>query len=163
VARPAPLAAVALILPSHGSPPPPQVEGAENEALADGFPFAKYTFGLITIERPPPPLNQRLFSNGYLFVKNHAFDTFYVHSSHPRASDLHANATFVQLPPKCNANRRRVVSVNGSVVCEWSDYNSTRNSTVRRVQKKAQHRATAARASSNWLASGVRWLHSFLG
>jgi len=74
------------------------VEGAEDDVLCDDFPFDEFTFLLATIERPPPSLNRRLFNNGYLFVKNHEFDTFYVHVSHPHATDLERNDTFTQIP-----------------------------------------------------------------
>jgi FkbM family methyltransferase len=56
------------------------VEGAEERVLLN-FPFDRYTFRCMTIERPTPALNQRLFAAGYVFVKNHLFDTFYVHAS----------------------------------------------------------------------------------
>ena len=81
------------------------IEGAEDEALCADFPFHKYTFLLVTIERPPPSLNRRLFEHGYLFVKNHHFDTFYVHSSHPNATGISRNSTFKQVNAKCTSSR----------------------------------------------------------
>ena len=54
------------------------VEGAEYDVLKN-FPFDKYKFLTITIERPPEKLNKLLFKNGYIFVKNHKVDTFYIH------------------------------------------------------------------------------------
>ena len=54
------------------------VEGAEIDVLKN-FPFKKYKFLALTIERPPSILNKLLFKNGYLFVKNHKVDTFYIH------------------------------------------------------------------------------------
>lgn len=54
------------------------VEGAEFDVLMN-FPFNEYKFLALTIERPSKELNQLLFKNGYLFVKNHKVDTFYVH------------------------------------------------------------------------------------
>lgn len=56
------------------------VEGAEFEVLRN-FPFNKYTFLSMTIERPPKELNKILFKNGYIFVKNYKVDTFYIHKS----------------------------------------------------------------------------------
>ena len=35
----------------------------------------------MTIERLPKKLNNLLFKNGYLFVKNHKVDGFYIHKS----------------------------------------------------------------------------------
>ena len=54
----------------------------------------------MTIERPPPDLNARLFGHGCLFVKNQWHDSFY-HESHPRAAALQHNGTFQQLGGKC--------------------------------------------------------------
>ena len=56
------------------------VEGAEYEILKK-FPFNKYKFMSMTIERPPKKLNNLLFKNGYLFVKNHKVVGFYIHKS----------------------------------------------------------------------------------
>ncbi len=56
------------------------VEGAELEVLKN-FPFKKYKFLSMTIERPPKQLNKILFKNGYVFVKNYKVDGFYVHES----------------------------------------------------------------------------------
>jgi FkbM family methyltransferase len=56
------------------------VEGGE-ERIMRGFPFERYTFSCVTIERPTPRLNEIMFEAGYLFVKNVRFDTFYVHTS----------------------------------------------------------------------------------
>jgi hypothetical protein len=83
------------------------IEGAEDEALCADFPFHRYTFLLMTVERPPPSLNQRLFEHGYLFVKNHMFDTFYVHTSHPNATFIARNDTFKQVGAKCTTSRRK--------------------------------------------------------
>ena len=35
----------------------------------------------MTIERPPKKLNDLLFNNGYIFVKNYKVDGFYIHKS----------------------------------------------------------------------------------
>ncbi|MDC1169954.1 FkbM family methyltransferase [Candidatus Pelagibacter sp.] len=56
------------------------VEGAETEILKN-FNFKKYTFLSLTIERPTPELNDTLFKNGYIFVKNFKVDGFYIHKS----------------------------------------------------------------------------------
>ena len=56
------------------------IEGAE-ERVFRNFPFDKYKFLCMTIERPTPVLNKTLLSNGYVFVKNYKVDTFYIHSS----------------------------------------------------------------------------------
>src|SRR3990167_724466 len=56
------------------------VEGAETRILRN-FPFDKYTFLALTIERPSAELNAVLFGNGYRFVRNSVEDTFYVHES----------------------------------------------------------------------------------
>ena len=56
------------------------VEGAETEVLKN-FPFSKYKFLALTIERPTKRLNKILFKNGYVFVKNHKVDSFYVHEN----------------------------------------------------------------------------------
>ena len=56
------------------------VEGAETDVLKR-FPFKKYKFLAMTIERPPPLVNKILFKNDYLFVKNHKVDTFYIHKT----------------------------------------------------------------------------------
>ena len=71
------------------------VEGAEERVLTN-FPFNKYTFLAMTIERPTPELEKILFNNGYVFVmksKNKitnkdTFDTFYVHESIPNFEQI---------------------------------------------------------------------------
>ena len=74
------------------------VEGAETRILRS-FPFGKYRFLSLTVERPTAELNQLLFGNGYIFVKNLKFDSFYVHESLEGASELEKEP-FVQIPPK---------------------------------------------------------------
>jgi len=60
------------------------VEGAETRILKY-FPFDKYRFLSIVIERPTPILNKILFDNGYVFIRKskicNNFDSFYVHES----------------------------------------------------------------------------------
>lgn len=77
------------------------VEGAETRILRS-FPFDKYIFLSVTIERPTPLINQVLFSNGYVFVQNSkvmGYDTFYVHKSIPNF-ELIKKEDFVQITPK---------------------------------------------------------------
>ncbi len=56
------------------------VEGAEYRILKN-FPFHKYTFLCMVIERPSAELNKLLQENGYIFVKNAHVDSYYVHPS----------------------------------------------------------------------------------
>jgi hypothetical protein len=74
------------------------VEGAETRILRS-FPFSRYTFLAITIERPTPEINTLLFRHGYLFVKNVMFDSFYVHQTAPAAPAIEREP-FEQVPPK---------------------------------------------------------------
>ncbi len=74
------------------------VEGSETRILRN-FPFDRYRFLSLTIERPTPELNEILFRNGYHFVKNSLYDTFYIHESNPRFNEI-KKRPFVQLPPK---------------------------------------------------------------
>ena len=74
------------------------VEGAETRILRS-FPFAKYRFLALTVERPTPELNKILFGNGYIFVKNVSFDSFYVHESLEGVNRIRKE-TFVQIPAK---------------------------------------------------------------
>jgi hypothetical protein len=74
------------------------VEGAETRILRR-FPFDEFTFLSLTIERPTPELNALLFRNGYHFVKNSLYDTFYVHKSIPNFDQI-PKMPFYQLPPK---------------------------------------------------------------
>lgn len=74
------------------------VEGAETRILRE-FPFDRYTFLAMTIERPTPELNELLFKNGYHFVKNSLYDTFYIHESLPNFDEIERQP-FEQLPAK---------------------------------------------------------------
>ena len=56
------------------------VEGAEFRILST-FPFEKYQFLTITVERPSLQLHQILIDAGYILVKIFRFDGFYVSSS----------------------------------------------------------------------------------
>jgi hypothetical protein len=74
------------------------VEGAETRILRR-FPFDRYRFLSLTVERPTAELNEVLFLNGYIFVKNLSFDSFYVHESLEGVSQI-KKETFAQIPPK---------------------------------------------------------------
>lgn len=74
------------------------VEGLETRILR-GFPFDRYTFLALTVERPTVELNELLFRNGYHFVKNSLYDTFYVHETLPSFARIDRKP-FEQLPQK---------------------------------------------------------------
>jgi len=74
------------------------VEGAETRILRS-FPFEKYRFLSLTVERPTAELNEILFSHGYKFVKNLSFDSFYVHESVEGVRQI-KREPFAQVPPK---------------------------------------------------------------
>ena len=66
------------------------VEGAETRVLKN-FPFDKYKFLTMTIERPTTELEKLLFTNDYVFVmksKLMEFDSYYVHRSIPNFDDI---------------------------------------------------------------------------
>ena len=74
------------------------VEGAEERILST-FEFDKYTFDCMTVERPTSKCNEILFANDYVFVKNHKFDSFYIHKSIADESRIVCEP-FEQVPPK---------------------------------------------------------------
>jgi FkbM family methyltransferase len=74
------------------------VEGSE-ERVIRSFDFDRYRFECLTIERPTPEVNEILFENGYVFVKNYWFDSFYVHSSLADKRKIHCQP-FEQVPAK---------------------------------------------------------------
>lgn len=74
------------------------VEGCETRIMSN-FPFDKYKFLAVTIERPTPELNQLLFENGYVFVRNSKYDSYYVHQSIPNFDGIRKE-TFSQVPSK---------------------------------------------------------------
>ena len=108
------------------------VEGAEPAVLPASFPWDSYIFLTLSIERPPPDLNARLFRHGYLFVRNIGTDTFYIHQSHPRASSFQSNASFAQQPAKCKDSKykqypdrvplRGVPCTSVFGCCSWAGY-----------------------------------------
>lgn len=74
------------------------VEGSE-ERVIRSFDFERYRFECLTIERPTPKVNEILFENGYVFIKNHRFDSFYVHKSLVDKRRIHRQP-FEQVPAK---------------------------------------------------------------
>ncbi len=86
------------------------VEGAETAVLPSTFPWESFTFLTLTIERPPPDLNARLFRHGYLFARTIGIaDVAYVHRRHPNAATVSANHSFVQVPAKCRSHEKPFV------------------------------------------------------
>ncbi len=76
------------------------VEGSEFRIM-EHFPFDKYSFLTIAIERPPPWLNELLFKNGYLFagLSSDGFDSYYVNQLLSDVVD--PNIKFHQVENKC--------------------------------------------------------------
>ena len=74
------------------------VEGCEERVLRT-LDFRRYQFRCLTVERPTPRVNEILFEQGYVFVKNHCFDSFYVHPSVLQTRPLQCEP-FEQVPPK---------------------------------------------------------------
>jgi FkbM family methyltransferase len=67
------------------------VEGAEDRVLL-GFPFEKYQFQCITIERPSPQLQALLGENHYVLIKKiPGLDCFYIHESLMNKDEYHNN------------------------------------------------------------------------
>jgi len=74
------------------------IEGSE-ERVIENFNFDKYRFNCITIERPTKLVNDTLFRNGYVFVKNYQYDSFYVHEEIQLKYSIYCDY-FEQLPKK---------------------------------------------------------------
>jgi len=77
------------------------VEGAETRILRN-FPFDRYTFMSMTIERPTIELEDILFKNGYVFVmksKKCPYDAFYVHKTIPNFDEIQKEP-YSPTPPK---------------------------------------------------------------
>jgi len=74
------------------------VEGSE-ERIIRSFDFCRYQFQCMTIERSTPKVNEILYENGYIFVKNHRFDSFYIHSSLAEKRNIRCQP-FEQVPAK---------------------------------------------------------------
>lgn len=75
------------------------VEGAEWEVLR-GFPFDRYQFACMTIERPPLELDLLLDGHGYLQVRTQQYDAFYIHRDHLDRSAVRVAPRFRRTPPK---------------------------------------------------------------
>ena len=74
------------------------VEGLETRILR-AFPFDRYVFLALTVERPTPELNEILLRNGYRFVRNSLYDSFYLHESFQELDRIQSEP-FEQLPAK---------------------------------------------------------------
>ena len=74
------------------------VEGSE-ERVIKAIDFDRYQFQCLTIERPTPVVNQILFENSYIFVKNHRYDSFYIHPDILKKHKIKTE-TFEQVPAK---------------------------------------------------------------
>lgn len=98
------------ILDKHNSPKvidflSLDVEGSETRILKY-FPFNKYKFLSMVIERPTQELNNLLFKNNYIAVRNSdsmknkiPYDTFYVHKTISNFNDI-KKFPFKQVPIK---------------------------------------------------------------
>lgn len=61
------------------------IEGAEDRVLLE-FPFERYKFTSLTIERPSPELREVFEKHGYLLVAEiPGLDCFYIHESHRKS------------------------------------------------------------------------------
>lgn len=68
-------------------------EGAE-DLVMKGFPFDKYRFNIITLERPSDTLKDLLTQHGYQFLrllKANSGDTLWIHKSMEGLLDLRAS------------------------------------------------------------------------
>lgn len=74
------------------------VEGSEERVLSS-LDFSIYSFDCLTVERPTVKCNEILFDNNYLFVKNDAFDTFYINKDFYKDSGVTIEK-FQQVPIK---------------------------------------------------------------
>jgi hypothetical protein len=86
------------------------IEGAE-ELVLETFPWAKYTFLSITVERPKHGLKVMLQANGYVYVCNHGGfgDQLWLHSTFPDIDDAISG---LNLPSKW-----KVTDEPGSIQC----------------------------------------------
>ena len=75
------------------------IEGAEERVIST-LDFSKYVFDCITIERPTPLCNKILQDNGYVFVKNFHFDSFYISKEIKESNKNIVCEPFEQIPPK---------------------------------------------------------------
>ena len=86
------------------------VKGSEFRIM-ENFPFDKYRFLTIAIERPPPWLNDLLFRNEYVWMglSDDGFGSYYVHQT--LGNIIKPTAKFYQVEQKCKG-------VPGSK-CKW--------------------------------------------
>ena len=86
------------------------IEGAETRIFRS-FPFKKYKILSLIIERPTPELNNILFENGYVFVRNSTlwnyFDTFYIHKDIKNFESI-PKSNFKQIPSKKQLNYNKI-------------------------------------------------------
>ncbi len=95
---------LAEVLEEHGAPAEIDylsldVEGAELEVLR-AFPFDRYRFSCITIERPPFELDLLLDEHGYTQVRLQQYDTFYVHRDILPETAVRMDTRLLSTPPK---------------------------------------------------------------
>ncbi|HED15085.1 MAG TPA: FkbM family methyltransferase [Gammaproteobacteria bacterium] len=74
------------------------VEGCE-ERIISTLDFDTYQFKCLTIERPTEKVNEVLFDNGYVFVRNFSFDSYYVHPQVLKETNIICEP-FEQVPKK---------------------------------------------------------------
>ncbi|MFT7686580.1 MAG: FkbM family methyltransferase [Candidatus Azotimanducaceae bacterium] len=74
------------------------IEGSEERVIST-LDFDTYQFKCLTIERPTEKVNEILFDNGYIFVKNFRFDSHYVHPDVLRETNIVCDP-FEQVPRK---------------------------------------------------------------
>jgi len=75
------------------------IEGAEYEALKN-FDFEQFKFRAMTIERPTFELDLLLDFAGYIQVKRHLFDTFYIHKDFINETVFQEKLHFMMTPRK---------------------------------------------------------------
>lgn len=97
-------APLAEVLEAHGAPPEIDylsldVEGAELEVMKD-FPFDRYRFACMTVERPPFELDLLLDAHGYTQVRLQDYDAFYVHRDVLPQTAVVLSPRLLATPPK---------------------------------------------------------------
>ena len=95
---------LASILDEHESPEvidylSLDVEGAE-EMILSNFPFDKWTFLVMSIERPTPSLDVLLDANDYIQVAHLDYDVMYVHRSILKQVNFSPKTLFSLTKPK---------------------------------------------------------------
>lgn len=88
------------------------VEGAE-DFIMKGFPFQKYRFNLMSLERPSDQMKTLLANHGYKFyklIKKNSGDTLFFHESAEKQLDFKAanaidtSVFYHEQPTKGNSN-----------------------------------------------------------